>query len=141
MMYMLRDVDPLSRVQFSSSGLIGPLGDFSAKPSWYYVHTLRTQLTGMVFDRELKSADDRVRIYRFIAPAGKRSVLAVWCPNDEDSVADFLLDVDQDAQTATLVSLADGKANGALRTVKVTNGKISIDASPSPVFISVPDPK
>ncbi len=141
MMYMLRDVDPQSRIQFSSSGLIGPLGDFSAKPSWYYVQTLRTQLTGMIFDRELKSSDDRVRIYRFKAPVGKRSVLAIWCPDDSDSVADFSLDVDEDAHTATIVSLADGKANGSSRAVQVTNKKISVDVSPSPIFISIPDPK
>ena len=139
MMYMLRDVDPKSPVQFSSSGLIGPLGDFSAKPSWYYVHTLRTQLTGLLFDREVNSSNQRVRIYRFKAPEGARSVLAIWCPNDADSVADFSLDLDRNTTSATVVSLMDGVVNGTSRIVPATNGKILIDVSPSPIFISVPE--
>lgn len=72
----------------------------------------------MIFDRELKSSDDRVRIYRFKAPVGKRSVLEIWCPDDSDSVEDFSLDVDEDAHTATIVSLADGKANGSSQAAR-----------------------
>ena len=137
MMYMLRDVDPKSPIQFSSSGLIGPVGDFSHKPSWYYVYTLRNQLAGLLFDRELESGDDQVRIYQFTHPQKKKEVVAVWCPQDGAMVKGFQLHTDSAASRATVVSLADGKTEGIRKSVEVAEGKITIDVSPSPVFITI----
>jgi hypothetical protein len=137
MMYMLRDVDPASPVQFSSSGLIGPIGDFSHKPSWYYVYTLRNQLAGLTFDHELDSGDERVRVYQFADPEKNRKVLAVWCPDDGGSAKGFQLDTGPSATRVTVVSLADGEINGIRKTVDTEAGKIAIDVSPSPVFITI----
>lgn len=136
MMYMLRDVDPKSHIQFSSSGLIGPLGDFSPKPSWYYVYTLRKQLTGLVFDRELQTTNKRVRAYRFHDPSGERSVAALWCPKDGEFVRGYELDVTPDTGSRAVVSLEDGKTNGVSRNVQAVRGKIKVDVSPSPIFVT-----
>ena len=136
-MYMLRDVDPKSPIQFSSSGLIGPLGDFSPKPSWSYVYTLRQQLSGLLFEGQLPVSTERVRTYRFTHPASQKTVLVVWCPKDGDSVKDFELAMGTDADRATVVSLADREIGGITRTVNVTDGVIRLDVSSSPVFVTI----
>ena len=136
MMYMLRDVDPQSHVQFSSSGLIGPLDDFSAKPSWYYVYTLRNQLSRMLFNRDHTPSGERVRIYEFKAPDAERSVFVVWNPRDGEAGFEYGLSAPPDAHTATVVSLADGEINGKSRIVEVHNGMLTLEVTSSPIFVS-----
>lgn len=139
MMYMMRDVDPKSKIQFSSSGLIGPLDDFSPKPSWYYVYTMRNQLTGLVFDRELETSNKLVRAYRFHSPTGGKHVVALWCSVDNESVRGYELDVSPEADSCTVVSLEDGQTTGITRNVQTVNAKIKVDIFPSPIFITIND--
>ena len=81
-MFMLRDVDPKDAMQFSSSGLTGPKGDWTPKPSWTAVSTLRNTLKGMRFVADVPSGRDDVRVYRFAGGGGKADV--VWCPTSAD---------------------------------------------------------
>lgn len=136
MMYMLRDVDPQSRIQFSSSGLIGPLGDFSPKPSWYYVYTLRNQLSGLVFSRDVTPPDGRVRLYEFRHPQEDRSVFVIWSPTDGAPISGYIFNAPPGAHNALVVSLADGKINGVPEGLEVRNGKIKLEVTSSPVFVT-----
>lgn len=137
MMYMLRDVDPKSPIQFSSSGLIGPLGDFRVKPSWFYLYTLRSQLSGLLFDRELESGDARVRIYQFRDPSQKRDILVMWCPQDHQIAVNFEWEVSNASHNPTVVSLADGEKHGIMTRLEIRDGKIKVSITSSPIFVTI----
>ena len=52
-------------------------------------------------------------------------------------VKGFQLNTGSNASRATVVSLADGETDGIRKSVEVAEGKITIDVSPSPIFITI----
>ncbi len=135
MMYMLRDMDPASRTQFSSSGLVGPIGDFSAKPSWYYIYTLRNQLAGLVYEGEEKASTEHVIIHKFKALNSPKRVYVLWSYASGSTVVNYKLPVTS-VQT-TLVMLKDGHTNGASRRLTNIGGVVEVEVTGSPVFVHV----
>jgi len=135
--YMLRDVDPESVVQYDSSGLTSGKGEHKPKRAWYYVAALRNILRGTRFEAEIPSGDARVRIYRFRSDeASPRRVYAVWCPTgNETQVSRFSLDVPEPC-TPTLIALEPGSAEGRRTPMAVENGKVTVDVSERPVFVA-----
>jgi hypothetical protein len=137
MMYMLRDVDPLSQVQFTSSGLIGPVRNFSAKPSWYYVSTLRNVLTGLVFESERTSLSGEVIISKFEDLKNSKSVYVLWCPLENCVIAKYRLPVEGTLAKARLVSLKHREKSGVFLPLEIHENTIEVDVSGTPVFVEV----
>ncbi|MFW6306714.1 MAG: dockerin type I domain-containing protein [Bacillota bacterium] len=137
-MYMLRDVNPDSAIKYSSSGLVGPKGDWSPKPSWYYVYTLRNRLSGMIFEEEQVSGHENVLIYKFKELEGNRGAYVVWCPSSDGSeVIDYQLSISSVSQKALMVKMVEGDIDGITEDLVINNGKVTIDVSEKPVFIIV----
>ncbi|MBN2262629.1 MAG: hypothetical protein JW735_06945, partial [Prolixibacteraceae bacterium] len=63
--YMLRDVNPESSTQFSTSGMITRYGEWNPKTSWYYVYTLKNTLTNMRFAGKSTTGNENVYAYQF----------------------------------------------------------------------------
>lgn len=138
-LYMLRDVNADSVVQYDSSGLTTEKGRHEPKRAWYYVAALRHTLHATRFESEVPSGDARVRIYRFRSDdASPRRVYAVWCPtSDQTQVNGFVLDV-PNASAVTLISLEPQSATGREMPLVVEKGKVMIDVTERPVFVAVP---
>ncbi len=137
--YMLRDVDANSTVQYDSSGLTSEKGKHVPKRTWHYVAALRHILRGTRFESEVPSGDANVRVYLFRSDdASARRVYAVWCPTSSQSqVSGFSLDL-SNASTATLTTLESQNTTGPKVPLTVESGKVAIDVSERPVFVSVP---
>lgn len=137
-MYMLSDTNPKSEGNYSSSGLIGPRHDPTAKLSWDYLHTLRNELSGLVFHREETSSVEDVRIYSFKDPDTQRGVYVLWCPTSKGTeVQNYSLSLGEKASMATLVEMQEGKKNGLAKKLAVTAGTVQLDVSERPVFVQV----
>lgn len=135
-MYMLRDVDPSNTTQFASSGLVGPKGDWTPKPSFYFVYAFRTRLGAMVFDGEATSGDPKVRIYRFRDPSGGGAYVA-WCPTSDDSkVTGYSLAV-SGATSGKVVHLVDKSQTGAESPATITGGAVHLDVGETPTIVLV----
>jgi hypothetical protein len=139
-LYMLRDVNAESTVQYDSSGLTSEKAkNHQPKRAWYYVAALRHILRGTRFESEVASSDARVRIYQFRCDdSPPRRVYAVWCPTSSQAQVNGLsLDI-ANASAATLITLEPGSATGQAKPVPVANGKVTLDVTEQPAFVVVP---
>jgi hypothetical protein len=137
-MFMLRDVNPNDKTQFSSSGLVGPKGDFTRKKSWYYVATLKNTLTNMRYTGETASGDANVLIYKFKEVKGSKGVYAIWAKTSNGyKVDNYQLKIPASVSNANLVTLSTGAASGQQSKLNITNGQVSVNVSERPVFVTV----
>lgn len=139
-LYMLRDVNADSTVQYDSSGLTSEKAKHhEPKRAWYYVAALRHVLRGTRLESEVPSGDARVRIYRFRSEDTPcRRLYAIWCPTSSQTrVSGFSLDV-PNASAAALITLEPRSATGQTTPIAVENARITIDVSERPVFVVVP---
>ncbi len=138
--YMLRDVNADSTTQYDTSGLTSEKAKgHQPKRAWYYVATLRHILRETRFDAEIPSGVASVRIYLFRSDdVTPRRVYVLWCPTSSQTrVNGFSLAV-SNASAATVTTLEPASTTGRETPVTVTNGKISVDVSERPVFVTVP---
>ena len=137
-MYMLRDVNTENPVKYNSSGLTSEKWDgHQPKRAWFYVATLHHVLRGTRFDREIPSAHEDVRIYRFRSDAvPRREIYALWCPTSEGtSVPGFVLQVPE-ADEARLVMLEPNREAGRSISVGIEQGAMTVDVSERPVLLA-----
>lgn len=139
-MYMLRDVDPNSTTQYSSCGLVGPKGDWTPKPSWYYVYTMRNRLSGMVYMGEQDSGNPDVWVYKFKELNGSKGAYVIWCPTSNGTTVDgYTLSLSGSPLEATLVTMEHGDTDGVPQSLSIVNGSVTVDVSERPVFVMVDD--
>jgi hypothetical protein len=139
-LYMLRDVDANSPTQYDTSGLTSEKAKHhQPKRAWYYVAALRHILRGTRFESEIPSGDAHVRVYRFRSDdAPVRRVYAIWCPtSSQGEVREFSLEV-SNAPGGTLIALSPQSPTGQTKPLTGTNGRVTLDVSERPVFVTVP---
>ncbi|MBO9610465.1 MAG: fibronectin type III domain-containing protein, partial [Paenibacillaceae bacterium] len=138
-MYMLRDVNPNSTTKFDSAGLTSTLGTQEVpKISWYYVYTLKNQLTGMRYDSEVASDNGNVRIYKYVNDANNKDVYVLWAPTSNDTVVtDYALALENAGTSVSLVTMEEGDTDGVTSALTVAGGAVSVDVSERPVFVVV----
>lgn len=137
-MFMLRDVKTTGTTQFDNSGLIGAVGDSTVKPSWYYLHTLREQLDGFIFQEEAETGNSKVRVYAFKKPATGEGIYAVWCSTSDGSeVKEYPLFLKGSPNSATLITLQDKQKHGVSQKLSLTAGSVRVAVSERPVFVKV----
>ncbi len=138
-MYMLRDVDPASTTQFSSSGLVTEKGAWKPKISWYYVYALKNRLAGMRFMGEPVSGKPNISIYKFksvkVVNGKTGGAYAVWCPTSNGTEEKITLTLAGKPTSATLVTLSPTDTKGTATPLRITNGKVTLDASERPIFV------
>jgi len=136
MMFLANDLKNYTAGVYGSCGFITVKDEY--KPSWYYVKTLRTELTGMVFLDEYPSGNDKVWIYRFKNQQTGKGAYVLWCPTaDGTSVTDYELKLTGKSTSGTKVSLANKQETGIRLELKVENQSVKTDVSESPVIIQV----
>lgn len=139
-MYMLRDVDPNSTTKYNSCGLVGPKGNWTPKPSWYYVYTLRNRLSGMIYTGEQPSGNPDVWIYKFKELNGSRGGYVIWCPTSSGkTVSGYELSLAGSPAQADLVTMVNGDTDGVSENLIIANGSVTLDVSEKPVFVIVDD--
>ncbi len=138
-MYMLRDVDPASTTQFSSSGLVTQKGAWTPKPAWWYVATLKNRLAGMRWAGEQPSGDPNVRVYKFKSALGPGGAYAVWRPTSDGAAATgYRLVLPAKATRATRITLTTGRATGEAAPLSLAAGnKATLAVSERPLLVLV----
>ncbi len=134
-MFMLRDVDAKDQTQFSSSGLTTKKDEWTKRPAWFYVDTLKNRLRGMRFAGEVASGNARVTIYRFKSEEGNRVAYAVWCPTSDGSTIEYSMRLSPLLRNAKLVRLQNGQANGVESTLPLQKGVAKLSVSERPIFV------
>ncbi|PKP53346.1 MAG: hypothetical protein CVT92_04870 [Bacteroidetes bacterium HGW-Bacteroidetes-1] len=134
--FMLRDVNAPDPNKYNSSGLTGEIWyGHQPKKSWYYVYTMKNQLSNMTFQQEIPSGDPQVNVYQFRSENSDTLVYAVWCTTSENLVIDsFQLQIGQNV-SATLITPVIGDTLGLHQPLPIENGTVSFRVSERPVFV------
>lgn len=137
-MFMLRDVNPDDPTHFSTSGLVGPKGNWYPKKSWYYVSTLKKTLTNMVYAGEVKASDPNILIYKFKDVSGSKGAYAVWAKTTSNyTVNNFQLTLSGNPKSAKLVEMVPGDDDGVKKDLSISGNKVTVNVSERPIFILV----
>lgn len=136
MMFLANDLKNYTAGVYGSCGFITVKDKY--KPSWYYVKTLKTSLSGMVFLDEYPSGNEKVWIYRFKDLKTGKGAYVLWCPTaDGTMVTDYELKLTGNASSAIKVTLVDKQETGTKDELKLVNHSVKTDVSERPVIIQV----
>ncbi|MBM7565366.1 fibronectin type III domain-containing protein [Paenibacillus sacheonensis] len=138
-MYMLRDVDANDATQYASSGLVtSQATGQTPKISWYYVYTLKNQLTGMRYAGEQSSGNGNVKIYKFKSATGNNGAYVIWSPTASNTTVNgYQLSLDGTANAASQVSMANGDTDGVSSSLSIASNKVTVNVSERPLFVLV----
>ena len=141
--FMIRDGEPFTTT-YNSAGATNNIqvkGEWvrNRRPAWYYIHTFKTRLTGMRFDKEVPSGNDKVLVYKFKhATNPKLKAYAVWCKTSNDEkVSDFLLKLEADETKAQRIDLIDKAPEGKATDLTVQSKSLTLSVSEKPVLVIV----
>jgi len=128
MFYMLDDAGGINNpVQYSSSGFHND--DLTKRPSADYM--LQTKkLIGNYYYSATLSNQPTVDLYKL----DKKEIYVLTIPDQKGRTASYQLDLGTATQ-AVIHTLQIGKDEMAHRTVNVTNGKLQIDVTETPIFV------
>ncbi|WP_316738890.1 hypothetical protein [Pedobacter aquatilis] len=127
MFYMLDDAGGLqNKIQYSSSGFHD---DFKPRPSADYMLQTKNLIGNYAYSATLNN-DPIVDLYRL----DKKEIYVLTIPDQKGRVANYQLDLGTATQ-AIIHTLQVGKNEMAHRTVSVTNGKLSVEVTETPIFV------
>lgn len=134
--FMLRDSDSDGKIQFNSCGFVGEKNDWSPKPSWYYVYTMRNTLKGYYFAGEETSTNSNVLVYKFENALKDTTIYAVWSPTSNSTVvSNFQLNLPNEPNSLKMIEMVEGEINGTSADLTINRGTVKFDVSERPVFI------
>jgi len=134
-MYMLRDVDPNSEVQYNSSGLTNAKGDWTPKTSWYYTKTMKTVLNKMRYAGEIKT-EPGIKVYKYKTDNDSTIAFAIWSPTSNNTIIEKAnIQLDELKAITRLVEPKKYMDFGELKTCEVTGNAVRLQVSEKPVFI------
>ena len=135
-MYMSRDVDPNDATWYSSSGLMGPKGDFTPKKSWYYVYTLKNLLKDQRYFGIVPSNDKNILIYKFKNIKNDSGTYVLWAKTTSNYVATNVpVKISAKAKNVSLVNLLVGSTNGEPQNITISNNHVYLPVTEKPVFL------
>lgn len=102
--------------------------DYQPKPAYQAAQTLIRELSGFRFTKRLSLSSEND--YALLFSRGKEQKLALWTAGDTHRV-----DMNLDVPSATVVSMT-----GEKRTLSATNGKLSLELSGSPQYLTPSQP-
>jgi hypothetical protein len=138
--YMLRDVlapgSTGGEVKYTTSGLVGPKGNWAPRTSWYYQATLRQRLRGLRYHDSLTLEDPQLRASRFVDAEDRVRALAVWSATSTGrTVSGIRLPVPAGVTRATQVEFAPGQLAGIASELPVAAGSVTVEAGEKPVLV------
>jgi hypothetical protein len=132
------DVACQPQQQFNTCGLTTIKGEWTPKPSWFFLATVRARLATMVYAGEQPSGDPNVTVYRFKDTQSAGGALVVWSPTSSaNTVPGYGLVLPAGASTAKEVLLVDQQANGTEQALTPSGGRVTIDVSETPAIVLV----
>ena len=135
--YLLRDSDENDPTQFATCGLTKPKGDWTPKPSWFYVAAFRARLKSMHFAYKVPAADPDVLVYAFRDATSAGGAYVVWAKTSSAKVVPGYALAVPGAAHATAVTLADQQATGVEAALAPANGTVTLDVSETPTIVLV----
>lgn len=135
------DVDRITKFQlrdeqsgvYADSGLVTYKGQWNKKTAWYHISCMTSVLENADFCDDL--SHDGVSIYRFKDRKTGELIDCVWSPtNEEKIINEFPMSV-QDSKYAYL-TVPSQYAEGTTENLKITDGKVYIDVTETPVYIT-----
>jgi hypothetical protein len=143
-LYVLRDscvttdTACMPQIQFNTAGLTGVKGDWTPKPSWYFLATFRTRLGTMVFKEKQTSGNPNVNVYALADTASAGGALVVWAPSSTAAeIQGYSLALPAGAKAAKAVTLADQMQNGVEAALTPSGGSVTIDVTETPTIVLV----
>jgi hypothetical protein len=143
-LYVLRDdchttdVQCHPETQFATCGLTTIKGEWTPKPSWFFLATFRARLGTMVFAGEQTSGNPSVSVYRFKDTQSAGGALVVWSPtSNANTVPAYSLALPAGVTTAKEVLLVDQQANGMEQALTPSGGKVMVDVTETPAIVLV----
>lgn len=136
-MYMLRDVSESGR-KYQTSGLItSKTAGKQPKPSWYYVFTLKNNLKGMIFKKDIERPD--LFIYIFEDPNNNEKAYVAWSPTSEDKIMkNYSFSIEENKTTdVDIIRFSKESTTGVTSTTTAKDGQLLIDVSETPIIIKV----
>lgn len=135
-MYFLRDAESGNPGKYSTAGLVTGKGEWSKRPAWYYVATLRHVLEGTRFLSEVTSDSSNVRVYKFKNPQDGSGVYAIWSPTSSNATVDnYKLLLSGKPASASLITMENGNTEGVTTPLKITGGQVTVNVSERPIFV------
>lgn len=139
-MYMVRDTGNSSNTgKYGTSGLTTQKGDWKKKSSWYGVLTMRETLKDYLFTKVIKETND-VYIYQFNKPNTNEIQYVFWSPTKESrEIKNYEFTIGE-KENVTITKMEKGKEEGVTETLPVTDGKVSLPITGSPIFMKTTEP-
>jgi hypothetical protein len=138
-LYVSRDDGCTSNcsTQFETSGVMGPKGDWTPKPAYYFIATMRSRLASYAWLGEKQSGNSNVMVYALKDPSSSKGAYVVWAPTSTAQVVTgYSLSVGA-ATNATIVKLADKQMNGTESSASPSGGTVKVDVSETPTIVMV----
>ena len=134
--FMLRDVNSANPNKYNSSGLTNESwAGYRPKKSWYYVYTMKGQLSRLRFENEIPSGHDSVNVYRFLSAEGDTTVYAVWCSSSSNRIIEnFKLGIGS-CSWARLALPQYRMPEGYQSYLEILNDTVTFRVTERPVFI------
>ncbi len=124
---------------YYNSGLVTQKGSWSKKPAWYYVSCMTNVLKDCVFAADMDEAEktgDGVKRYFFINNKTGDSVYCLWLPTNTGAVKkNYAVTVPADANV--YLTVPGTYAEGVTSALTPESGKVTVDVSETPVFLTV----
>ena len=127
--------------KYGSSGLVrfpieinpGNVIQGNKKDSFYYIYTLKENLGDTVFDSELESDNENVRIFKYVTKDGKAKY-ALWCvTSDGTKVPGMKFRIPEGEYK--LVELVYESVLGKRTDLEYKNGYVVVNVSENPIFV------
>jgi hypothetical protein len=136
-MYMIRDTGNESETgKYATCGLTTKKGEWTKKPSWYGVYTLKNTLKGFEFKEAIKQ-NETMYIYKFSNTETNEDCYVLWSPTEDGSKIDnYSLNIGNRTQ-AQLTVLTDNSETGEQSTLDIQDQKVIVNVTESPIFVKV----
>ncbi|MBR0140735.1 MAG: hypothetical protein IJM19_00625 [Ruminococcus sp.] len=121
---------------YYNSGLVTQKGSWKKKKAWYYLSCMTSVLKNADFVSENNS--DGVNIWEFKDRITGDTIKAVWSPTNEDKIIKNYKLSCGDKSNAYLTCPSEF-ADGTTEKLNIKDGKISLDVSETPVYITFSD--
>lgn len=136
MVYMLRDVDETSPIQFATCGLTTKKGSWDKKPSWFYLSTFKKLLGDMQFIGEENNDDSDLITYKFKRPQSNEGAYVIWYKTSNDKRNNsYKLPLNERVSDARTVEFSNTDDSGKSSAVSITAPIVSV--SEKPIFVIV----
>lgn len=121
---------------YADSGLVTQKGRWDKKTAWYYISCMTSVLKNADFYADL--SDNGISVYRFKDRITGEFTDCIWLPTNEDKV---IKNFSLSAENADYVYMTQPSqyAEGTTESLKITDGKVSVDVTETPVYITYSD--